>query len=90
MEFKVICLQEPAFDKLIDTVIEYIKKNHSIQEPEWMTPDEAMKKLNVKKTKLQELRSEGKIEYSKDGTKNIMYKTASLNAWLEKNIKKTF
>jgi hypothetical protein len=66
---QVICLEEPAFYELIDTVIAYIKTKHEVKEDKWISGEEAMKLLHItSKTSLLKSRDEGRIrcfqEYS--------------------------
>lgn len=88
---EVICLEEAAFYALVREVHQRLKNENNIKEDKWISADEAMKKLRItSRTSLQTLRDEGKIEYSKLSKKHILYNNHSIDAYLEKNAKKTF
>jgi hypothetical protein len=88
---QVICLEEPAFYVLIDKVVVYIKEKHEIKEEKWLSPDEALKKLKItSKTTLQKYRDEGKIRFTQDSRKIILYDADSIREYLEKHAKDTF
>lgn len=88
---QVICLEDAAFYKLIDEVVERIKEQNSVTEDKWISPEEAMEKLRIRsKTTLQRLRDEGRIRYSQPDRKTILYDMDSLNEYLEKHAKETF
>lgn len=88
---EVICLEDKAFYKVIDTVVGYIKDKLEIKEDKWISAEEAMKKLRItSKTTLQKLRDEGKIRFSHPEKKIILYNTDSINEYLEKHSQETF
>lgn len=88
---QVICLEDAAFYKLIEEVVDRIKEQNNIVEDKWISPEEAMEKLRIRsKTTLQRLRDEGRIRYSQPDRKTILYDTGSLNEYLEKHAKETF
>ncbi len=86
---KVICLHEPAFFELIESVVERLKPANDI-EPKWVSPERAMELLNIGKTTLQKYRNEGKIRYSQPQRKLIVYDRESIEQYLETNAKNTF
>ena len=87
----VICLQEPAFYSLIETVVERLKEKQGSSEDKWISGMEAMKKLRIKsKATLQKMRDEGVIKFSQPERKIILYDTDSINDYLEKYSKRTF
>lgn len=88
----VICLEEPAFYELVETVVQRLKtQTQSPAQKSWLTTTEAMEVLNVKsRTTLQKLRDEGKIRFSQPTPKNILYERSSLENYLEKNAHETF
>lgn len=86
----VICLQEDAFYELVRQVVSKLKETDHVKEDEWIDSTEAMKILNCKKTKLQELRHSGLIEYSHPSKKIILYFRPSLIGYLKKHLKETF
>lgn len=88
---QVICLEDAAFYKLIDSVVERIQKENSITEDKWISPEMAMSKLKIRsKTTLQRLRDEGKIRYSQPEKRVILYDVNSIYQYLEKHAKNTF
>lgn len=87
---EVICFQEKAFYEILDHVYERFMQKEKRTEFKWIAPDEAMNLLNVKKTKLQELRTQGRIRYTQPDRKIILYDRDSINQYLEDNAKDTF
>ncbi|MDB5226622.1 MAG: hypothetical protein JWN78_815 [Bacteroidota bacterium] len=88
---QVICLEDSAFYKLLDRVVEHIKEKEGITEDQWISATEAMRKLRIKsKTSLQKLRDTGAIKFSQPEKKHIVYDVHSINAYLEKHAKQTF
>lgn len=86
----VICLEEPAFYLLIETVVNRLKEKNHLVIDKWISGEEAMKKLRItSKTTLQKLRDEGKIRFSQPEKKIILYDSHSINEYLEKNAKET-
>lgn len=88
---QVICLEDAAFYKLIEEVVQRIKEQNTIVEDKWISGEEAMSKLRIKsKTTLQRLRDEGHIRFTRPDRKTILYDTDSINEYLEKHAKETF
>lgn len=88
---EVICLQDEAFYKLIEEVVDRIKEKQNITQDKWVTPERAMELLNIKsKTTLQKLRDNGEIVYSQPQKKIILYDFDSLMAYLDNHKKSTF
>lgn len=88
---EVICLEEPAFFALFDRVIDHIKEKHAITEDKWISPEDAMKKLNItSKTTLQKLRDEGRIRFTQPQKKVILYDLDSIKEYLDKHSRDTF
>ena len=50
-EIGVICLEDKAFKAVIDTVVKYLKEEHGIKESKWISPEQAMHKLNISSKK---------------------------------------
>jgi hypothetical protein len=68
-----------------------LKANNGTQHEEWLTPEAAMKLLNVKaKSTMQELRDRGKIRFSQPQKKIILYSRTSINEYLEANARNKF
>lgn len=87
----VICLEDAAFDALIDKVVARVKETHSGKVEKWISGEEAMRLLRVtSKTTLQKLRDEGKIRFSQPEKKLILYDVDSIHAFLDKHAKSTF
>jgi hypothetical protein len=87
----VICLQEPAFYTLIETVIERLKEKQGNQEDKWISGPEAMKKLRIKsKATLQKMRDEGVIKFSQPERKIILYDRESIDDYLNRHVKHLF
>lgn len=90
---EVICLETEAFYKLINSVVDRIKKEKGFQDNDWkwIPEEEAMTKLNItSKTTLQKLRDTGAIRFSQPRKKIILYDRDSLAEYLEKHSKNTF
>lgn len=88
---EVICLEDEAFYALVDQVVQRIKEKEGIKEDKWISPENAMKMLNItSKTTLQKFRDEGKIRFSQPEKKIILYDKDSINDYLEKHAKETF
>ncbi|WP_339608886.1 helix-turn-helix domain-containing protein [uncultured Roseivirga sp.] len=88
---QVICLEEDAFLKLVDRLIEHVDHRLDERQQKWIDGSEVMKMLNVKAlSTLQGLRDEGKIRFSQPSKKIILYDRDSINEYLEKHAKNTF
>ena len=87
----VICIEDEAFYKLIDEVVDRIKEKEGINEDKWITGDDSMRLLNVKsKSTMQKLRDEGRIRFSQHHRNIILYDRESLLQYLEDHAKETF
>lgn len=85
---RVILIEEEAFYKLIECVMDRFKKKDN---DKWLSPSEAMQLLNIKsKSTLAELRYQGKIRYTQPQKKIILYDRASLLEYLESYSKNKF
>jgi len=89
---QVVCLQEEAFYKLFDKVIEHLEEKRGKDKPfKWIDGEEAMSLLNItSKTTLQKLRDEGKIRYSQPQKRIILYDRDSINEYIESHVRETF
>ncbi len=88
---QVICLDEPAFYALIESVVGRLNSQNNTKEDKWISGEEAMQKLRItSKTTLQNLRDTGSIRFSQPSSKYILYDNDSLNEYLEKHAKNTF
>lgn len=87
----VICMDEPAFYELVETVVARLKTESNSPKNKWVDTEEAMSILMIKsKTTLQQLRNEGKIRFSQPQKKIIIYDRESLENYLEKHTQNTF
>lgn len=88
---KVICLEDEAFFELLEQAVERLKQVQNVKEDRWVPTDEAMRLLGIKsKTTLQDLRNKGKIRYSQQGRRVILYDKSSIMDHLETNAKEKF
>lgn len=84
---KFICIDEPDFFELIDTLYERLKGKD--KGDKWIIPAEAMRRLNISSpTTLQGLRNSGSIKFSQYSKKQIMYDSDSIDEYLEKHARK--
>jgi hypothetical protein len=88
---EVICLQDEAFYKLIEDVVERLKEKQNITHDKWISPERAMEVLNIKsKTTLQKLRDEGQITFTQPQKKIILYDYDSILDYLKSHTKSSF
>jgi len=89
---QVVCLQEEAFYKLFDKVVEHLKQNQKEEKSfKWIDGEEVMKLLKISsKTTLQRLRDDGKIRFSQPQKRIILYDRNSIDEYLEKHARETF
>ena len=87
---EVICLEEEAFFKLVETVVNRLGNSNEAL-PKWINQEEAMRLLNVKSpTTMQEYRNNGEIRFTQPRKRVILYDRESINEFLEKHAKNTF
>lgn len=88
----VICIEEKAFQGLLDRVFEYVESKMEQDTPsKWMDKKEAMQALRIKSvTTLQKLRDEGKIRFSQPEKKHIVYDGNSINQYFETHVLEPF
>lgn len=88
---EVICLEDPAFYALIETVLKRLSEKNNITENKWISDEEAMKKLNItSKTTLQKFRDNGSIRFTQHEKKIILYDNDSIKEFLNKHFLDTF
>jgi hypothetical protein len=88
---EVICLESEAFYRLVKEVVDRIRADQDIQQVKWISGEEAMQLLNISsKNTLQKYRDEGKIRFSKQGRKIILYDRDSVMKFLDDNARETF
>ena len=87
----IICIEGTAFEKLVDRLVGYIKEKHGIDQPKWITGEDAMKMLNISsKTTLQQLKDTGKVRFSQPMHKVVLYDRDSILAYIESHARETF
>ncbi len=84
---EVIMIESEAFYALIDEVVKHIQPH---EKERWISEEEALDILNIRKTRLWELRKNGDIRYSQPSRKIILYDRESLMEYIEKHAKNTF
>lgn len=85
-EVKFFCLDSPAFEKLVDKLVDYVKENHTIKDEPWVKEEDAHDILGLtSKATYQKLRDNNEVEFSQPTLKHIMYKRESLYKYLEKH-----
>ena len=88
---QVICLEEEAFLKLVDRLIDHVDTRLDERQQKWIDGADAMKMLNIKAlSTLQNMRDEGKIRFTQPSRKIILYDRESILDYLEKHAKDTF
>jgi hypothetical protein len=88
---EVVCLESEAFYRLVKEVVDRIQLENGAQPQKWIKMEEAMDLLNItSKTTLQKYRDEGKIRFSKQGKKVILYDRDSILKFLEENARERF
>ncbi|MCH8904450.1 MAG: helix-turn-helix domain-containing protein [Bacteroidetes bacterium] len=88
MSEDIIHITSDALFKLVDEVVNRLKKENGIDDDPWVGTEETMRILKISsKTTLQKFRDEGKIRFSKTGPKHILYFRQSLYDFLEKHSK---
>tara|TARA_R110002096_G_scaffold417446_2_gene621108 strand:+ start:27 stop:299 length:273 start_codon:yes stop_codon:yes gene_type:complete len=81
---EVICLEDEAFLKLVDTVVKHIEEKDKINVNPWISQDDAKKLLNMKsKTSIGNLRDQNKIIFTQPGSKTFLYNYDSILKYLE-------
>lgn len=88
---QVICLEEPAFFALVETVCARIGAKIGNEPDRWVPPNEAMRLLNLKsKSSLQLLRDTSQIRFTAPRKKVLLYDRLSIEEYLEKHAQNTF
>jgi hypothetical protein len=88
---EVICLEEPAYYRLLEETLKFAREKFGGQQDKWVTDEEAMHLLNIKsRTTLQKLRDEGQIRFSQPQKRVIVYDRESIDSYLEKHARNTF
>ena len=88
---QVICLEEKAFFKLLDTAIQHIDSKLAKEPSRWIDGAEAMDMLKISsKSTLQKMRDEGRIRFSQPQKKIILYDRHSIEDYINQNIREPF
>ncbi len=88
---EVVCLESEAFYRLVKEVVDRIRLENGVEQPKWIKMEEAMDLLNItSKTTLQKYRDEGKVRFSKQGKRVILYDRDSIMKFLEENARERF
>lgn len=81
---EVICLEDKAFRKLVEEVVNQVKIDIKVDSSPWVGSKKAKELLGIKSdTTFQDLRDEGKIIFSKPRPKIFMYNHDSILKYLE-------
>lgn len=80
---EIICLEDKAFNALLEKIVTYVNENFKTKEDKWISPAEAMRKLRIKsKATLQKMRNEGLLRFSHPERRIILYDSASIDDYL--------
>lgn len=83
---EVICLETPAFERLVKTVAEQIIDRQSIRNTKWISKEDAMALLGVSShTTLQRYRDDRRIRFTQPDKKVILYDRESIEEFLDQN-----
>jgi hypothetical protein len=89
IEARFICLDEPAFFSLLETL--YARLKGKDKGDKWISGDEVMRLLNISSpTTLQKLRDTGALRISQLSKKIILYDRDSVEEYIEKHSRKTW
>lgn len=89
----IIVIDESSFYDLIKEIVSQLTdtNNYKNTDDEWINEKSAMDLLKIKsKVTLAKYRNEGRIEYSQLSSKKILYRKASIQEYLLKNLHGTF
>ncbi len=86
----LIGITTEALKQLITEAVAEIMQKQSIASYRWLTPEQAMARLNIGKTSLYHLRITGAIRYSQMNRKTILYDSVSIDEYLSTHTKNTF
>lgn len=82
----MICLETPAFERLVKTVAEQLIEKQNIRNSKWVSKEDAMALLGVTShTTLQRYRDERRIRFTQPDKKVILYDRESIEEFLSRN-----
>ena len=81
----VMISKEELFAQLREQLTEIVGQQKATTIPRYVTPQVAMEILNVKVSKLQSLRNNYEIKYSRTSSRGLMYNYQSLMDYLDRN-----
>lgn len=85
----VIIFESEAYKRLIEEFRKIVADTlEQFRQDEWLSPEEAMKLLDIKKSKLQKLRDSGAILFSHYARNKIKYSRMSINKYLLNHVPK--
>lgn len=87
---RVITISEDELYQIIETIIERLQPQGSMELPKWLSPEKTLEYLNCGKTTLQALRNSGTVKYTQYRRSKILYEKKSLDSYLETHAKNTF
>jgi len=84
-----ISINDDFFYKLVEAVVKRLKSTEEKKSDKWLTPTEAMIRLNIKsRTTLAKLRDNESILFTQYSKKSILYDAASIEKFLDSKIRK--
>lgn len=82
----MICLETPAFERLVKTVAQQLIEKQGIRDSKWVSKEDAMALLGVTShTTLQRYRDERRIRFTQPDKKVILYDRESIEEFLSRN-----
>lgn len=90
MKLDVICLEDRALKELFEMMYQRLMADHGVKEDKWLSPEEAMRRLNVGKTTLQKYRDENKLRFSELSARKFVYDAESVAALLDAKAQKKY
>ncbi len=83
---EMICLETPAFERLVKTVAQQLIEKQGIRNSKWVSKEDAMALLGVTSpTTLQRYRDERRIRFTQPDKKVILYDRESIEEFLSRN-----
>lgn len=82
----VIVKKEELLEDIQQLLDQALEQHNAKRQPKYVKPKLAMTILNVKTSKLQQLRNNDEIKYSKTSNRGIMYDYQSLIDYLDRKV----